>query len=383
MQLTGAALVEQYVIVIEPGPISSRPERPRPADTGSRRLPLSTDRGPGYAGIVRYDERGARVFETGAAPVDNLRETNQLEIRQLRYLLKVADTGSFSKASRAAHIAQSALSSRIGELESELGVQLLHRKRSGVELTEHGHVFYRHAQRIVRQLDDLPGVVRQVGEEITGRVAVGLPASSALRFASALLDEAAQQYPGIALELFDEPSGNLRRGVDSGRLDLAIMVTEEDARLMDAVPLMEEELFFVASASTVLPNKMPIAQVARQRMALPSLHHGVRSLVDNAVRAAGSELPAPAVEANSLGIILYSVQRGLGHSILPWVSVEEKVTSGALRAVPLDPPLCRTVQACCSSEEVLSPAVAAIRALLLRTVRRQVAAGLWRGVRLL
>lgn len=306
-----------------------------------------------------------------------------MEIRQLRYFLKIADAGSFSRASQALHVAQSALSSRILELEQELGVRLLHRKRSGVGLSEHGRTFYAHAQRIVRQLDELPQIMRQATGGITGRVAIGLPASTALRFAAPLLDAAAEVCPGVGLELFDEPSGNLRRGIESGRLDLAVMVSDEDAHGLQAIALMDEELFFVAAPGTALPVAMPVADLASQRLALPSQNQGVRQLVEQAVRAAGVELPVPAVQANSLGIMLHSAERGLAASILPWTAVQDRVAAGTLQAVPLVPALSRRVRVCSAPEQPLSAAGDAVLALLLQVVRQQVARGAWRGVRLL
>lgn len=240
-------------------------------------------------------------------------------------------------------------------------MQLLHRKRSGIEPTEHGRTFYRHAQRITRQLDDLPKVLLQKGVELSGRVAVGLPASTALRFAAPLLERVSDCYPGVGLGLFDELSGNLRRGIDSGRLDLAVMVSDDDAHMLQSVALMEEELLFVASCSAHALTKMPVADLVQERLALPSLPHGVRLLVEGAVGATGAKLPPPAFEANSMAIMLHCVRRRLANSVMPWAAVEAEVAAGALSAIPFEPKLSRKVHVCNSADEPLSPAAQAVR----------------------
>lgn len=306
-----------------------------------------------------------------------------VEIRQLRYFLKIADAGSFSKASQVLHIAQPALSNQIMQLEDELGQLLLHRKHTGVEMTEQGRAFYRHAQRILKELDDLPNIVNQAASELSGRVAVGLPQSTALRYAKPLLDAVAREHPGIALELFDEISGNLLRGVDSGRLDLAVIVNDRDARLLDAVPLMEEELLFVAPADRPLPQALPVIDLVQQALALPGMHHGVRSLVEDAVRMAGGVLPAPAIEANSMSVMLWAVESGRACSIMPWGAVNDQLAAGTLKSARLSPPLSRKVYVCSARQCVPSLAAAAVKTVLLNTIREQVRQGVWQGVRLL
>lgn len=306
-----------------------------------------------------------------------------MEIRQLRYFLKIADTGSFSKASQVLHIAQPALSQQIIQLEAELGEQLLHRKHNGVEVTEHGRAFYRHAQQILKSLDDLPNVVRHVGADLSGRVSIGLPQSTALRYAMPLLDAVAERYPGISLELFDEISGNLLRSMDSGRLDLAVMVNDEAALQLDAVPLMEEELFFIAAPGLTLPPVMPVAELVQQRLALPSMHQGVRALVEDAVRGCGARLPTPAMEVNSMAIMLSAAEKGLACSIMPWGAIDSRLAAGTLQAVPLAPRVSRRVHVCSARQPPLSLAAAAVKELLLELVRTEVAEGRWQGTRLL
>jgi len=306
-----------------------------------------------------------------------------VELRQLRYFLKIVDAGSFSKASQVLHIAQPALSQQIMQLEGELGHALLRRKHSGVEVTECGRTFYRHAQRILKDIEDLPNVVQEAGSELVGSIAVGLPQSTALHYAMPLLEAVAQRHPGVRLELFDEISGNLLRGLESGRMDVAVIVSDQDAALLDSVPLMEEELFFVAGTTMKLPAVVHVGDLGGYRMALPGRHHGVRSLVEEAVRSAGAVLPLPAVEANSVSIMLRSLETGAACSIMPWGAIDRLLANGSVHAVPLSPCLSRKVYVSSTRGESLSLAAVAVKRLLTEIVSSQVRSGLWQGVRLL
>lgn len=309
-----------------------------------------------------------------------------MEIRQLRYFLKIAELGSFSRASQVLHIAQPALSQQIAQLEAELGHALLHRLRTGVQPTEQGLAFYSHAQRILKLIDDSGNVVGAPQGQLRGTVSVGLPQSTTAMYAMPLLQAVAQHHPGIELELFDEISGNLLRGVDSGRLDIAVMVNDPDAALLDAVPLLDEELFFVsggANAPAARKDAMPVAQLAQLPLALPGMHHGVRGLVEDAVRAAGATLPRPAVVANSMSIMRRAVEEGGASSVMPWGAVCDGIRAGTIRALPLAPRLSRRVHVCCARGAQLSLAGQAVRDLLVRITRERVQSGEWQGVRLL
>jgi LysR family nitrogen assimilation transcriptional regulator len=307
-----------------------------------------------------------------------------MEIRQLRYFVRIADMGSLSRASQVLHIAQPALSQQMAQLEAELGQPLLHRRHNGVQVTEQGAAFYRHAQKILRDLDDLGNVVNQSAQAPSGTVTVGLPQSTAAHYALPLLSEIQRRHPGIGVEFFDEISGNLLRGIQSGRMEIAVLVSDQDAALTDAVALMEEELFLIAAPGKFDDGApIPLAQLATIALTLPGMEHGVRAMVEQAVRAAGAQLPRPSIVANSINIMRQAVKAGAACSVMPWAAVCDDVDAGKLRAIPLQPALSRTVHVCCARDLQLSLAGRAVKELLIEQTRDRVRQGLWRGARLL
>jgi LysR family transcriptional regulator, nitrogen assimilation regulatory protein len=307
-------------------------------------------------------------------------ERSCVEIRQLRYFLKIAELGSLSRASQALHVAQPALSHQMAQLEAELGHALLHRRYNGVQVTEQGQAFYSQAQRILKDIDDLPNVVANSAAHLRGTVAVGLPQSTAVHFAMPLLAALAQRHPGVGLEFFDEISGNLLHGLNSGRVDIAVIVNDEAAKLTHATLLMEEDLFLVSADASALENPLPVDRLATLRLTLPSLHQGVRGVVEDAVRAAGAVLPVPAVVANSMSIMRRAIESEGLCGVMPWGAVCDEIRAGALHAIPMLPRLSRRVYVCSSRDAELSLAARAVRELLIELTRARVQSGDWQGV---
>ncbi|WP_186510714.1 LysR substrate-binding domain-containing protein [Caenimonas sedimenti] len=303
-----------------------------------------------------------------------------MEFRQLRYFVSIADLGSVSRASRALHIAQPALSQQLAQLEAELGHALLLRRSSGVVLTDHGREFYRHAQRILKQLAQVPAALDASAGEPAGDVAIGLPQSTAAQYAMPLLAALAGRHPRIRLELFDEISGNLLAGLDSGRLDLAVLVGDEDAALAQAVPLLEEELYLISRAGAAPRGRsVRVAALARLPLTLPGAGQGVRGLVEQVVRAQGQELPRPRVVANSMSIMRQAMRDGIAHSVMPWGAVADDLQAGTLVAQPLSPRLKRRAWLAVARDAEGSAAMEAVAQVLGDVVRERIAAGAWPG----
>lgn len=306
-----------------------------------------------------------------------------MEIRQFRYFIRIADLGSFSSAARALHIAQPALSQQMAQLEDELGQPLFVRLPAGVKLTDQGQVFYRHAQRLVKQLADAAAAVARTAANPSGTVRVGLPQSTASQYALPLLTMVRQRYPGIDVEFFDELSGNLLHALTSGRLDIGVLVSDEDAALLDARPLMDETLFLISRADMAPAGKsVSVKRLARLPLALPSQEHGVRVLVERALHAQALRLGNVVVVANSRSIMREATLAGLAHCVMPWAAVAAELAAGTLVATRLSPALRRRVYVCTARDGELSLAGQAVLATLIEETRASIRAGQWQGVAL-
>jgi LysR family nitrogen assimilation transcriptional regulator len=146
-----------------------------------------------------------------------------MDIKQIKYFLAVAESGGFSKAAQAIHVAQPALSAHVARLEEELGIQLFLRHAKGIELTHAGAILVDHAHDILRRLKHAQDAVRHAADEVHGEVALGLPTTVAMVLTLPLLTEVRAQWPHISLRLVEGHSGWLQEWLQSGRIDAAVL----------------------------------------------------------------------------------------------------------------------------------------------------------------
>jgi LysR family nitrogen assimilation transcriptional regulator len=199
-----------------------------------------------------------------------------------------------------------------------------------------------------------------------------------------LLARLRERHPAIEVEFFDEISGNLLRGVSSGRLDMAVLVNDEHAALLQAAPLLEETLYLV-SRPDLAPTEasVPLASLADYPLALPGHTQGVRDLLERALREQGATLPPPRVLANSMSIMRRTVLAGLAHSVMPWGALDEDLRRGELRATPTEPALTRRAHLCVARDASLTLAGQVVFEMLRETTRGRVSSGEWQGARVL
>ena len=184
-----------------------------------------------------------------------LLDSPMMDIRQLRYFAQIVESVSLSAASRVLHIAQPALSQQMAKLEDLVGRPLLIRSSKGVTPTENGWALYRHAQFMLRQLDQALSIARSETEDVQGMVSVGLPATTVAAIGLPLVKRIRERYPSILLNVVEGMSGHIGNLMRLGQLDLAVLFSGDLAPDMVIHPLLMEELFIIIPAHSVLVPK--------------------------------------------------------------------------------------------------------------------------------
>lgn len=303
-----------------------------------------------------------------------------MELRQLRYFVSIADHGSISRASAVLHIAQPALSNQIRALEGDLGVSLLTRSPQGVSLTDVGKRFYDHAQAILKQAQDARASVGHAANSPAGTVALGIPQSVSGVLALPLLKIARLRYPAITLQLTEETTGNLLEPVRSGRLNLAILFDERQYRLLNAIPLVDEQLIFIASPGAIAEmslKRLNLHTALSSHLILPDRQNGVRPIIDAAAREASIEIP-DIVEINSIAILRSALLADIGVTIGPGSAFFAELTSGLLQGFPIDDCILSRRLMLCSPKNIPVPdAVVAIQALIQTITADLCMSGQW------
>lgn len=305
-----------------------------------------------------------------------------MDVRQLRYFVKVVELENITIAAEALFIAQPSLSQHMSNLELELGVTLLERSVHGTRATATGELLYRHAKTILRQFEDARSAIQQESESPSGRVAIGFPTSTSRILAAPLLARLRDRYPLIELELVEASSGDLTVQVAADRLALAItMDARADSRLR-IEPILEEELFVVVAPSQPAPRAFDIEAIARLPLLLPTHPNSVRVATERLLRDRQLKFRLVA-ETSAVEILILAVERGLGATVLPTAAFALAQQHGRVHGVPIkERPLIRELSLSLSVSAARSPAVQCVRDLLLRVIDEEIASKRWKGVRL-
>lgn len=303
-----------------------------------------------------------------------------MELRQLRYLVSIAEHGSVSGAARALYVAQSALSHQLAQLEDHLNAPLFHRVPTGMVLTEAGHVFLAHAIAILRQVEEARTSVHGSPARPRGKVNVGLPPSLCNALAPPLLHAVRQDLPGIDLELTEAATGDLADQLRAGIVNLAVLF--DDGELIQFLnrPLADERLFLIAKPGTDLDLEASVSfkEVLKLPLFLASPKQGVRRIVEKAAQEYGFRSPNVVAEVNSVSIMRATLLIESGYTVLPFMAVKQELDAGTLRCWPIHHPnLTRRVVLCVSKSISITPATLAVFELIAAVARNLCGTSKW------
>jgi LysR family nitrogen assimilation transcriptional regulator len=181
-----------------------------------------------------------------------------MNLRQLSYFVRIAESGSFSAAADALHVAQSALSRHIKDLEEELGGALLDRGTRGVTLSDSGKVLFERAKFILSQFEEAGSEVRAQNKELTGTVRLMAPSSIAQVLFEPLVDRFLGQFPRVRLGLSEGLWNDAANRLRTGAVDLAIMGSAT-SDYIELEPLAREQMILVGRVGDPLIAKSSIA----------------------------------------------------------------------------------------------------------------------------
>jgi LysR family nitrogen assimilation transcriptional regulator len=267
-----------------------------------------------------------------------------MDLKQLAYFVRVAELGSFTKASQALDVAQPALSRQVRLLEVELRQNLLVRNGRGATPTEAGRLLLEHGRGILHQVERAREELGRVRGALAGRVAIGLPPSLARVLTVPLTRAFRLQLPEASLSISEGLSATMQEWLATGRLDIAVLYNARPAPEIEITPLRDEELLLVQKRPAGLAEEppappMPLAEVARLPLVIPSRPNAIRMHVETEMATIGCR-PNVVLEIDGVSAILDLVADGAGAALLSRNAVDSSIRPSAYQTRPVcDPPL--------------------------------------------
>jgi len=264
-----------------------------------------------------------------------------ITLKQLRYLVAVADTLHFSKAAESCFISQPALSTQIQLLEENLGVSLVERNKQHVLITPLGSEIVERARRILGEVNELANIAQANRTPLTSSLCLGVIPTIGPYVLPTVLPQLRMAYPHLPLILQEEKTYILLRRLHEGKIDLALLALPIDIGDLKSQDIAEEP--FVLT----MPNKHPLASqkiitestLEGQEVLLLEDGHCLREHALSVCKQMGA-YEQTQVQASSLSTLAQMVANGLGITLLPATTLSREVhTEPALTVRPFKAPI--------------------------------------------
>jgi len=244
-----------------------------------------------------------------------------MQLRDIEYVLSVAEAGSFSKAAKLLYISQPALSKSILRLEDELGVKLFIRHNNSTSLTRAGELFVEDAHKVLMLSAQIKKKMEDIQHINDGRITFGISQYNGQIYFSKILLEFKKQYPNIKLNVVEDFSSILERGLLTGNLDFALFTLPISSNELKYEPLFFEEMLLAVPPGHPFNNtikaepgrfaSVKLSDFENEDFILMKPKHRLRAIENSLFKQAGFE-PRVVFESRSSDTIQSFVTGGIG-----------------------------------------------------------------------
>jgi LysR family transcriptional activator of glutamate synthase operon len=281
----------------------------------------------------------------------------KVELRQIKYFIEVARVEHVTEAANNLHVAQSAVSRQIANLEDELGAKLFLREGRNVKLTPVGKIFQNHMLVVLNEMEKAVQSVEEYLNPKAGVVRIGFPNSLAAKTLPTVLSAFRDEHPNIGFKLRQGSNRELMEAVKNGEINLAFVspVPDHDEKIFGHV-------FFTEKMVALLPSHHHLAD--RQSIRLRELRndsfvlfrkgYAMRDIVLDACSLIGFQ-PIIAFEGEDIDTIRGLVGAGLGVGFLPEVAIGSIIGRESVTIDITDPIMTRTVGMITPKNRELAP----------------------------
>lgn len=254
-----------------------------------------------------------------------------LTLRQLQYVVAVADARSFRKAAELCHVSQPSLSAQLAQLEDALGARLFDRQRQPILLTPAGEQLIERARRILADADDLLGAARQLQDPLAGSLRLGVIPTVSPYLLPEIVPGIRRAHPGLTALWVEDKTEVLAAQLAAGKIDAALLALEAHLSGLDHGVIARDPFVLAAPAGHPLAaGKGPVrlSDLAGATVLLLDDGHCLRDqALSYCTRARAHEAD---FRATSLSTLAQMVAAGAGVTLLPRIALPTELRRGKL-----------------------------------------------------
>ncbi|MDH0050618.1 LysR substrate-binding domain-containing protein [Comamonas terrigena] len=242
----------------------------------------------------------------------------QLELKDLRLFLLIAQTGSLTRASEQSHLSLAATSARIKALEEQAGMPLLIREARGVRLSPPGEAFLHHARAMLEQTRQLQADLQEYGAGLRGHVRVFANTTAVTEFMPDILAAYLMQHPHISVDLQERPNAHIAHDIREGRADLGIIAGEVDTHGLTSLHFSTDRLVLVTPDTPAWRSHQQIAfaQVLHEHFVGMHRHSTLQTFLDQIGQQLGHTLRLR-IQLSNFDAMCRMVAAGVGVAVVP------------------------------------------------------------------
>lgn len=261
-----------------------------------------------------------------------------MNIRDLEYLVALAEHKHFRRAADACHVSQPTLSGQIRKLEDELGIILLERTSRKVLFTQSGLLLVDQAKTVLREVKLLKEMASNQGKEMTGPLHVGVIPTIGPYLMPHIVPALQNAFPDLELFLYEAQTHQLLEQLETGRLDCAIVASVRETEPFIEVPLFKERMLLAVAENHPWAKEqtIPMSMLKDHEMLMLDDGHCLRNQALGYCFTAGAKENSH-FQATSLETLRNMVAANAGMTLMPELAVLSEGERGGVKYLPCQP----------------------------------------------
>jgi LysR family transcriptional regulator, hydrogen peroxide-inducible genes activator len=246
-----------------------------------------------------------------------------MNLRDLRYLVALADHKHFGRAAEASFVSQPTLSTQIKKFEEELGVPLIERNPRNVLLTDVGEAVVARARMMLREAGEIKNIARRAKDPSSGAVKIGIFPTLGPYLLPHVVPAIVAKFPKLELMLFEEKTESILKMLHDGELDAGILALPIHDDTLHAEFLFDEPFLLAVPKSNALAKKkhVTLKDLESEQLLLLDDGHCLRDQALEVCHTAGAN-ERNGFRATSLETLRHMVSANVGMTLLPMLTVQ-------------------------------------------------------------